>query len=247
MQDSTKPGDTRRQRKFHTTSWSLIVQANENDSAVASDALAQLCEAYWYPLYAFVRCKGFSVMESEDITQSFFSELLVKDTIGRADQDRGKFRSFLLGCLANFLRNYRRRENAEKRGGQKLHLTLDFETAENQFQNEPHHSETPERIYDRSWALALLHQVMQNLEQQYIESGKQEWFEHLQPYIAGEGDQTYADLGRQLNLKEGAVKLAIFRLRERYGQQLRLQIAKTTAGPEQVDDELRHLLRSLGG
>ena len=232
---------------FVTTSWSMVILANDSDFHKSQPALSHLCEAYWYPLYAFVRRKGHSASDAEDLTQSFLAELLSKNSIARADQDRGKFRTFLLASFSNFLKNAHRNGNVAKRGGGAKTLSLDFELAEDQFGHEPSEELTPEKIFDRNWALALLQQVLSSLRQQYVDSGKTRLFDALQGQLAGESSESYKDIAAQLNMKEGAIKVAVHRMRERYGQQLRLQIAKTTASPELVEEELGHLFQSLSG
>ena len=235
----------RRRSRFATTSWTVVLQAAAKDPNQNSDSLAILCEAYWYPLYAFVRRLGNSPVDAEDLTQSFFAELLAKSTLAKTDPDRGRFRTFLLTSLQNFLKNEHRKTSAIKRGGQHSILSLDFEAAESQYSLEPAHQRTAQKAFDRSWALALLNQVLNSLEQQYNDSGKTKLFDALKSHLVGEASVPYSSLATDLGMKEGAIKVAMHRLRERYGQMLRLQIAKTIEDPAHVDQELRYLFEVL--
>lgn len=234
-----------RRSRFVTTSWTVVLQAAAKDPTKNSDALAILCEAYWYPLYAFVRRLGSAPDDAEDLTQSFFADLLAKSKLAKSDPDRGRFRTFLLTSLQNFLKNEHRKNSAIKRGGQHSILSLDFEAAESQFSLEPVHERTPQKAFDRNWALAVLNQVLQSLEQQYADSGKSELFDALKSHLVGEASVPYSALAVNLGMKEGAIKVAMHRLRERYGQMLRLQIAKTIEDSADVDQELRYLFEVL--
>ena len=231
--------------RFATTSWSVVLQAaSENDSSNQM-ALATLCEAYWYPLYAFVRRAGNSPADSEDLTQSFFADLLEKSKLAKSDPSRGRFRTFLLASLENFLKNEHRKNSAAKRGGRHTILSLDFASAESQFQLEPTHEQTPQKAFDKNWALALLNQVLLSLEQQYSDSGKSELFASLKEHLVGNDSTPYSKIAADLGMKEGAIKVAIHRLRERYGQMLRLQIAKTIEDPASVQQELKYLFEVI--
>ncbi len=231
---------------FATTSWSMVLDAAGSSGSQTTSALANLCQTYWYPLYAFIRRKGYSSSDAEDLTQSFFVELLDRDRLAVTDRGRGRFRTFLLACLDNFLKNQRRHAEAAKRGGGRQILSLDFEAAENQYHGmEPFHEWTPERVFDRTWAMAVLKQVLESLQQQYTDSGKGQLFDALRDHIAGGSSPAYQKVAEELGMKEGAVKVAVHRLRERYGQQLRLQVARTLDEPEQVNEELRYLFEAL--
>ena len=242
--DSEKePRDSK--RTFVTTSWSMVAQAADSESPEAQNALAELCEAYWYPLYAFVRRKGHDRPTAEDLTQAFFAELLEKQQLAVADENRGRFRTFLLAALQNFISNRWRHDQALKRGGEHKVISFDFAFAETQFQNEPIHQSTPQKLFERSWALAVLEKALNGVRQQYEDSGKAIWFEHLKVFLGGGQPRSYRELASELDTTEGAIKVAIHRLRERYGQQLRIQIAKTVDSPDQVDQELALLFESL--
>lgn len=231
--------------RFVTTSWTMVLKATDANESDARPALANLCEAYWYPLYAFARRKGHTAADAEDLTQSFFAELLEKDRLAMSDPQRGRFRTFLLSALDNYLKNQHRDAQAQKRGGLKQLLSLDFETAEDKYSQQPFHELTAQKIFDRSWAITLLNQVFNSLQQQYIDSGKAKLFTALRAQIVGDGELSYKEIASSLGMKEGAIKVAVHRLRERYGQQLRLQIAKTVDDPAQVDEELKYLFQAI--
>ncbi len=237
------PGDGSR---FFTTRWSLVLSAGRNEQAQAQSALEALCRAYWYPLYAFVRRKGYSADDAADLIQEFFAYLLEKDVLAAADQNRGRFRTFLLTVLQRFLAKQRERVGAQKRGGGKRPLSLDAAKGEKRYRLEPFHELTPERIYQRRWALTLLEQVLQRLQQQYDERGQGKLFERLQPFLAGSrAGPAYAEIAAEMDLSEGAVKVAVHHLRERYRKLLRDEVAQTLERPEDVDDELDYLLEAL--
>ncbi len=233
-------------RSFATTRWSLVVEAGQASSPAGRQALASLCETYWYPLYAFVRRKGHQPAAAQDLTQAFFTELLEKDRLQSADQQRGKFRSFLLASLENFLANERRRARAVKRGGRASVLSLDFEDGERRYNREPAHDTTPEKIFQRRWAMTLLDQAVGRLRDEYQQAGKLDLFEGLKAHLGGQSDAApYAQLADELGTTEGAVKAAAHRLRRRCRQLLREEIAQTVDGPSEVDDELQQLFAAL--
>jgi RNA polymerase sigma-70 factor (ECF subfamily) len=214
----------------------------------AREALAALCEAYWYPLYAFVRRRGFRPDEAADLTQSFFASLLERGSLGDADQSRGRFRNFLLGALDHFLANEWRREQAQKRGGGQVLLPLDFEAGEQRYLREPVGELTPEREFERRWALALLDQVLGRLRDEYLHAGKLELFEHLHDCLLGDASAvSYERIGARLGMSEGSVKVAAHRLRRRCRDLLRAEIAQTVASPDEVEDAVRHLFDAVRG
>ncbi len=234
------------QRRFATTSWSLVLQATGKDEQSAnSDALAQLCEAYWYPLYAYVRRLGNDKSEAEDLTQAFFAELLERRILDAADQQRGRFRSFLLAAVSNFVSNQWRSQQTQKRGSGQTILSLDFSDADRRFQAEPSSDLTADKVFERQWAMQLLALAMNGLRLQYLETGKEDQFQAIKPFLSPSHDVPYAQIAQQLGMQVGAIKVAIHRLRQRYGQQLRLQIAKTVEKTEEVDDELKRLFQAL--
>lgn len=232
---------------FATTQWSQVVAAGRaRDSTTAREALETLCQKYWQPLYSYVRRRGYSAEDAQDLTQEFFARLVQHNRIARADQERGKFRAFLLGSMKHFLADEWDKAHAQKRGGGVQPLPFEFECGENVYVREPADLTTPEQIYERRWALTLLDHVLTCLREEYVRQDKAELFAALSDCLVGERtDQPYARLGEQLGLGESGVKSAVHRLRKRYRQLLRNEIANTVASSSEVDDELRHLLSVL--
>lgn len=234
-----------RKRVFATTSWSMVLEAADAKSSGVAEALSELCQRYWFPLYAFVRSRGFDRTQAEDLTQSFFTDLLEKNRLKLAEPSRGSFRSFLLASMVNFIANHWRAEHAAKRGGGRRILSIDFEQANNRYVEQPSQNLTAEKIFDRNWALSILEQTLAAVGAQYEQSGKRELFNALQGFLTGDDNMAYNELSQVTGMKEGALKVAVHRLRQRYGQQLRLQIAKTVQDPTEVDQELRSLFKAL--
>ena len=248
--DESGPGlETARNRRFATTSWSLVAQAaGQEDSGVARAALQELCQAYWYPLYAFVRRQGYPADQAEDLTQGFFARLLAGGILEQAKAERGRFRSFLLACLKNHLANQRRDQSSLKRGGATAILSLDFESAERRYSREPAISSDPLQAFQAQWAVELLQVALDAVRTQYEAQGKRELFEQLRPFLTasppvGAQVMSLEDVAAGLKMQVGAVRVALHRLRERYGQQIRLQISKTVDSPEHVDEEIRELFQ----
>lgn len=241
------PSDSLRNRRdFATTRWSLVLAARRRSTPGARQALAALCTAYWGPLYAYVRRRGFQVDEAQDLTQEFFTRLLEKQTLDRVARDQGRFRAFLLASLKNFLANSRRDARALKRRPHDSVLSLDFLSAEARFCQEPVDRLTPEKLYERRWALSLLEQTLAGLKAEYEQAGKIAIFERLKPYFTASAETTsYAEAAMELDRSEGAIKVAVHRLRSRYRQLLRREVAQTVAAPEDIEDELRSLFRAL--
>lgn len=232
---------------FATTHWSLVAAAQDPGGPAARAALADLCRAYWFPVYAYVRRRGHDRHAAEDLTQAFFARLLEKNDLAAADRTRGRFRTFLLTACQHFLANEHDRAAAKKRGGGAAHFPLDFAAAEGRFAREPAAPETPERAFERRWALDLLDGALAELRQEYADSGRGKLFDALKGCLtAGGADVAYADLAAELNMTEGAVKVAAHRLRQRYRDRLREAIARTVADPAEVDDEVRDLFAALG-
>jgi RNA polymerase sigma-70 factor (ECF subfamily) len=230
---------------FVTTHWSMVLAAG-GESARAQDALARLCQTYWYPLYAYVRRRGHSAEDAQDLTQEFFSRLLQRNWLSNADPAKGRFRSFLLGAMNHFLSDEWDKARAQKRGGGIAPLPLQFDTAEDRFSREPADTATPEQNFERRWALTLLEQVLNHLRAEYEREGRAELFALLNPCLVGDRTaQPYAELASRLGISEGTVKAAVHRLRQRYRQMLRDEIANTIAEPNEVDEELRHLFAIL--
>jgi RNA polymerase sigma-70 factor (ECF subfamily) len=227
---------------FATTQWSIVVAAGRGGSVESSRALAVLCSAYWFPLYAFVRRSGYSVSDAEDLTQAFFGRFLEKEDVAAAVRDRGKFRSFLLAAMKHFLANERDRAQAQKRGGGRLPVSLDFKSGESRYQIEPSHELTAEKLFDQQWAVALLDRVLTALRQEYADGGKEELFDHLKTCLVATSERlTYSQLAGRWGMTEGAVKVAVHRLRQRYRERLRAEIGQTVTSPEEVEDEIRDL------
>jgi RNA polymerase sigma-70 factor (ECF subfamily) len=234
--------------RFATTRWSLVVSAGgQHDALAAREALATLCQAYWYPLYAFLRRQGTPAEDAQDLVQAFFVEVIEKDRLAAADRERGKFRSFLLASLKHFQANEWRRATAQKRGGKAAPVSLDLEAGERRFALEPAHELTAERIFLRQWAMTLLEQTLAALRQEFSAAGKAELFERLKEHLGASGERVpYRELAEELGTTEGALKVATHRFRARWREVLREQIAQTVAGPEEVEDELREMFDAVG-
>jgi RNA polymerase sigma-70 factor (ECF subfamily) len=231
---------------FATTQWSLVLLARERASPEADQALAALCRAYWYPLYAYIRRQVPTAEQAEDLTQEFFTRLLEKDFLESVDRARGRFRAFLLACCKHFLANERDRARAGKRGGGCAILSLDFQSAAERYRLEPADTLTPERLFERRWALTLLDQALEQLGQEYARTGKGELFEHLKATLVGAaGRVSHAEIGEAVGMSEAAVKKAAQRLRERYRFILRELIATTVESPGEIDDEIQTLFGVL--
>ncbi len=232
---------------FATTHWSLIAAARDGAAPAAREALAALCTAYWYPVYAHVRRQGFGPEQAQDLTQEFFARLLERDFLEAADPDKGKFRSFLLAACRNFVANQRDHDRALKRGGGRQPLSLDFDAAERRYAREPSHALTPERLFKRRWALTLLDGVLDRLRAEYQGAAKANLFDRLKGFLAGDRPAVrYQQIAAELGMTEGAVKVAVHRLRQRYRELVRDEIARTVETPEQVDDEIRALFVAFG-
>lgn len=230
-------------RPFGTTRWSVVLAAG-GDSPAAEEALARLYETYWYPLYGYLRGRGSDVSDAEDLTQAFFAYLLEKKVLRHADPSRGRFRSFLLTSLKNFVANEHERQHAKKRAPDTPLLSLDLGFAEERYQLEPATGETPERIFDRRWAQALLECVLTRLASE--QAGRRHQFERLKVYLTGEQPQVgYADTAAALSISEGAVKVAVHRLRRRFRALVTEEVEHTVASPDQVESEIRHLLAAV--
>jgi RNA polymerase sigma-70 factor (ECF subfamily) len=251
--DSTKPSGRETSTEpgghagaFVTTHWSVVLAAARSDTTRAQSALATLCQAYWYPLYAYVRRRGYNPHDAQDLTQEFFARLLQHNWLARASRERGRFRTFLLSALSHFLANEWDKARAQKRGGAVQFLPLQLDTAETRYGAEPPDTVTPEQCYERRWAVALLEHVLTRLGDEYRAEQRGELFEMLKLCLAGERQsQPYADLGSKLGMSEGAVKVAVHRLRRRYREILRDEIAQTVSAPEEVEEEMRYLLTVL--
>jgi RNA polymerase sigma-70 factor (ECF subfamily) len=232
---------------FVTTHWSLVLSARDGQSPQSAAALEKLCRIYWYPLYAYVRRSGQSRENAEDLTQAFFARLLEKKFLDSAQQERGRFRSFLLVVLKRFLANEWERAHAQKRGGFQTQISLDTEMAERKFQSEIASAEIPpDRAFERRWALTLLEQTMSRLRSEFERAGKISEFERLKIFLtADKYEIPYATVAAELGMNEGALRVAVHRLRRRYRELFREEISHTLAEGESVDDELRYLMSVL--
>jgi DNA-directed RNA polymerase specialized sigma24 family protein len=240
--ESAAPGAA----QFASTHWSVVLAAGDSAAPGAPEALEKLCRTYWYPLYVYVRRRGFDEPAAQDLTQQFFARLLEKKYLRLADPDRGKFRAFLLKSLQHFLVNEWEKTRTEKRGGGQSFIPLDADTAENRYAVEPDQGLALDEVYEKRWAVTLIEAVLARLRGDYAADGRGEVFEALKGCIWGDkGAPTYQAAAAQLGLAEGAVKVAVHRLRGRYRELLRAEVANTVADPNEVDRELRHLMAVL--
>jgi len=230
--------------KMPSTRPSLLLAARL-PSAEGKEALATLCRLYWYPLYAFVRRRGRGTDEAHDLTQGFFTRLLEREDLHAVDPKRGRFRSWLLSSMTHFLANEWDREQTQKRGGGQVIVSIDTEDAEGRYLAEPSHDLTPEKLYERKWALALLERVLAILGAEYARKGKAALFGKLEGTLTGDGSAPYAQVARELTMSEGAVKVAAYWLRCRYQALLRAEVADTLERPEDVDDEISVLVAAV--
>jgi RNA polymerase sigma-70 factor (ECF subfamily) len=228
---------------FATTHWSVVMAAGA-DSPASAAALEQLCRTYWYPLYAYVRRLGYPAHDAQDLTQAFFAELFRKNYFRAADRERGKFRSFLLTALRHFLSHEWEKGQAAKRGGGVAPLSLDEQTAEDKYRHEPASATfTPERVYDRTWALKLFEESLARLRQESFDQGKKSQFEQIKNFLTQEpGPGDYATAATRLGLSPNAVAVAVHRLRQRYAALVRESVAQTVAQASQVEEELAYLI-----
>jgi RNA polymerase sigma factor (sigma-70 family) len=241
--DSVKPKEY-----FATTRWTMVLKAGGSDSTHARQALEKLCQTYWFPLYAYVRRRGYGPEDAQDLTQGFFARLLEHKSLANADPERGRFRSFILGALNHFLADEHARAHAQKRGGGRPLVSLDLAAAEERFDLEPADEATPDKAFDKQWAAALLNEVLNRLADEYRRDGKAELFAAIKQSLAGSREsQPYAELARRVGMNEGAVRTAVHRLRKRYRELLRSEIGDTVSSEEDVNDEIRHLFKISGG
>jgi RNA polymerase sigma factor (sigma-70 family) len=233
---------------FVTTRWTVVLHAGRKSSPHSDRALGELCQTYWYPLYAYVRRRGKTKEDAEDLVQAFFEKFLGKNYLEGLSAERGKFRAFLLAALKHFLANEWDKSQRQKRGGGITHLSLDWQSADARFHLDPPDPSSPDKTFDREWALALLERVIARLRDECMRDGKEKLFEQSRGYLmAGESAIPYAEAARALNMDEGAVRVAVHRLRKRYRELLREEIAQTLEDPAQVAEELRALQAALAG
>src|SRR3954463_3176211 len=233
---------------FVTTRWTLVLSAGRKSSAQSDRALGELCQCYWFPLYAYVRRQGHGKEDAEDLVQAFFARFLEKNYLEGLRAERGKFRAFLLASLKHFLANEWDKSQRQKRGGGIQHLSLDWQNADQRYHLDPPDQESPDRVFDRQWALALLERVITRLREECESEGKGPLFAQAKGCLmAGEAAIPYAQAARNLNMDEGAVRVAVHRLRKRYRELLRDEIAQTLSDPAQAAEELRSLQAALAG
>jgi RNA polymerase sigma-70 factor (ECF subfamily) len=234
---SSPPGDV-----FATTHWTVVLAAGKRGSPDSQRALEELCRTYWFPLYAYVRRRGRSREDAEDLTQTFFARLLEKNFLKDVAGEKGKFRAFLLAALKHFLANEWDKSQRQKRGGGAAHLSLDWRTADTKFQVAAVNEPSPDKVFDREWALALLAKVIERLQLECAADGKAKLFDALKVFLtAGRGESAQSDVAKALGMEEGAVRVTIHRLRKRYRALLREEIAQTLSDPAQVDAEMQAL------
>ncbi len=232
---------------FQTTHWSLVLAAGQVSSAESHQALSQLCENYWWPLYAYVRRRTADPHKAQDLAQAFFAKLLEKNYVQTADPQKGRFRAFLLTALKRFMANEWDKEQAQKRGGGHTVLSLDFNEGERRIALEPADNLTPERLFDRNWVTTLLDRVVGQLRDEYRDAGKGDQFQQLKEFLAPHGrDASYADVAEKLGITAGAARVAAHRMRSRYRELFRQEIAQTVADPADVEDEIRSLFDAFG-
>jgi RNA polymerase sigma-70 factor (ECF subfamily) len=240
--DSLAPGAG----QFALTHWSVVLAAGRSESTHAQAALEQLCTNYWHPIYFFVRRQGHNPADAQDLTQEFFARLLARNDLAAVDRSKGRFRSFLLASLKHFLANEWDKAKAQKRGGGQVPLSINSSVAETSYAVEPVEKLTPDKLYERRWALALLQQVMSQLKAEYSRENKADVFDALKGTLTGEGASGgYAQIAERLATTEGAIKVAAHRLRRRYRELLRSEIAHTVSRPEEIDEEIRALFAAL--
>jgi RNA polymerase sigma-70 factor (ECF subfamily) len=234
-------------RQFATTHWSLVNAAmgDEVSQTRAREALEQLCRAYWYPLYAFVRSRGYSAEDSQDLTQAFFARIIETGGFDSADRERGRFRSYLLGAMKHFLANEWHRSKTQKRGGQVKFVEWDALDLESRYAGASKQSENPDLLFDREWALETIAGALQALREEMAKAGKSEQFEALKASLTGEDESPREEIAEKLGMSAGAVKVAIHRLRQRYRYLLRATIAETVSNEGDLDDEIRYLIDVL--
>lgn len=231
---------------FATTHWSVVLQAGQDHSPQAAEALESLCQAYWYPLYAFVRRQGHGPHDAQDLTQEFFSRFLALKYLRLADRNRGRFRTFLLTSLKHFLINEWNKANREKRGGGQHFISLDADQTEIRFRAEPADERSPDKAFERRWAMVLLDRVLDQLQTEFAAAGRGQLFDELKSTLTGQDhESSYAEIGQRLGMTEGNVKVSVHRLRRSFRELLREEIARTVEDSASVDEEMRDLFAAL--
>lgn len=235
-------------RVFPSTHWSVVLAATDGASLHARDSLEKLCRAYWYPIYAFVRHRGHSPPDSEDLVQGFFTHVLEKDVLNHANHEKGRFRAFLLACLCNYLNHQWRRTQTQRRGAGCVHLSLETFNAESRYAGETSAALTPEQLFDRAWALGVLQQSLEKLRSEFEAVGKGRLFDAVQAHLTGtQPCPAYRELEAQWGMNAAALRMMVTRLRRRYGELVRLEISHTLKSADDVEQELKDLLAVLSG
>lgn len=245
----TQADKTEREEKpeaFDTTSWSLILTAARPEEKESLQALSKIFKVSWYPIYSFIRRLGYNQADAEDLAQGFFEHILQNNVLAHADKERGRFRSFLLGSLRNYVSNAERKTRAEKRGGKVAFVPVDIHDGEEYYQKELAHPDTPEKLFQRSWAQQLLQKALDSLKADYERANKKSLFDALHPYLTGHSNPpSYQELADSLKMSSGTVAVAVFRMRKRYGELLRREIAQTVEDPADIEHEIRLLLDAV--
>ncbi len=246
MSESLPFGSSPPQPLFLTTRWSIVLSARDRASSSSTLALESLCQAYWYPLYVFVRRQGHSAHDAQDLTQAFFARLLEKDYLRVVEREKGRFRTFLIVAVKRFLLNEWDKLRTEKRGGRFVHLSLDTELAESRYRDESSETLPADQVYERRWALTLLDQTMVRLRADYVKGGREREFDQLKASLTAErGEVAYRDIAATLQMTEGAVRVALHRLRKRFREIFREEISGTVSNVDDVDDEVRYVVAVL--
>ncbi|HRY50568.1 MAG TPA: sigma-70 family RNA polymerase sigma factor [Candidatus Paceibacterota bacterium] len=231
---------------FATTHWSVVLAAGQAESPQAAEALEKLCRTYWFPLYAYIRRRGYEVADAQDLVQGFFFHILSRGFLQRARPDKGRFRSFILGSLKFFLADELAKLQAQKRGGGRTMVFLDAHSAEERYRLESVEQMDAEKLFERRWAISLLERVLERLEGEFTAAGKGAAFERLRDFLLGDrGSVTYHDTAAALGMTEGAIKVAVHRMRQRYRELFNEEIAQTVADPAEIEQEMRHVFASL--
>jgi len=243
------PTDTAQESFFPETRWSVVLKTGDCDEDRAYAALSKLCEDYWYPLYAYVRKRGYDHAQAQDLTQEFFARILEKQQVQKARKEKGKFRSFLLVSMNHFLTNEWRRQNRQKRGGGKVSFFSELERADERFSFEVTDSnKTADLLFEEKWALAILQKAVQRLKEEWSQGERKTMYESLKPLLAGDPDsRSYREVAEQIGLTEGAVKVAVHRMRQRLRDLLHEEVAQTVEDATQIHEELKYFLKVFGG
>lgn len=232
---------------FHTTRWSIVLEAGDQSAEQCQRALAELCRTYWYPLFGFARRESLGKQDAEDAVQGFFADLLAREDISRVSPSRGRFRSFLLAAFKNFLAKQFREQRALKRGGGQIDIPIDADWADERLEAQMSHHEAPDVAYDRAWALALLDAAIVEIASEYEVAGRPEVFTRLRVFLpTAEPPPTMSDLAADLDISVGAATMAVHRMRRRFGEVVRSLVAETVDAPADVDSEIDHLMKMVG-